>query len=156
MKEPWNPWPVGLALFLICILAGVISFSVFAHGHAVDLVTADYYQEEIAFQQQIDRQQRTARLEERPQWSLDLESRTATLSFGASALPDRGEMHLYRPSDSTLDLTVPVALDASASQRVDLDGLPPGLWIARLSWTSGGQDYYHEERWNLTAPETHQ
>ncbi|MBZ0111810.1 MAG: FixH family protein [Thermoanaerobaculia bacterium] len=152
MKSSWNPWPVGLVLFLCCILAGVVSFSIFAHRQAVDLVTEDYYQKEIAFQQQIERQQRTAQLEDRPEWVLDLESRTATLSFEASTIPDRGELHLYRPSSSALDLTVPVALDSNSSQRVDLAELSPGLWIAQLTWTSGSEDYYHEERWNLPTP----
>ncbi len=155
MKPAWNPWPVGLSLALLTVFFGVVAFSLFAQRHRVDLVTPDYYEAEIAYQAQIDRQQRSQELASRPSWHLDHARGLATLDFGATGeAPTRGTIELYRPSDSTLDQVIPLELDAESRQEVSIVDLTPGLWIARLHWTAGGEEYFHQERWEVPEAPT--
>jgi hypothetical protein len=126
-------WPYAIIVWMTLFATGVFSYIVFAQGHKMDLVGADYYDQEIKFQQQIDRVDRTRAVERQV---------AVTFADGAIriALPPEhvgqnptGTVHLYRPSNAKLDQRLPLALDATAAQRIDAQNLLPGLWKVRIT-----------------------
>ena len=54
-----NPWPIAIVSYFIIFIAFIAWFITFAMRQKMDLVRDDYYDQEIRFQQQIDRVQRT-------------------------------------------------------------------------------------------------
>ena len=150
----FNPWPYGLVAFLALFVASGAIFVKFALGHPVDLVRADYYDQEIRHQEQIDRVARTAALG--PLAGVRHDTRTSTV---AVALPPAhlgagltGSIHLYRPSDSALDRTVALTPGTDGRQAVDVSDLTPGPWRVRVDWTASGQEYFLEARVIIPAP----
>jgi hypothetical protein len=140
-----NLWPAGLALFLALFFAGVVSFVAFSMTQPVDLVSPTYYQEAVDYQGQLDRERLAWGAAATPAVSLDPHRSVAWLTFpGGAALPERGEVTLYRPADAALDRRLPLVLDGAHAQRIDVSALAPGLWRVRVRWQARGRDYASE------------
>lgn len=151
-KPEFNPWPWSLVAFFAVFISAVIGFGIFAVRQNNDLVQPDYYEQEVRFQQQIDRVQRTQAFSQDVAVSFEPVTRSVRLSLPAAHAAKRptGRIHFYRPSEAKLDFEVPVQLDAAGKQSVPGASLREGLWKVRVTWSVDGQEYYHDEA--LVAP----
>ncbi len=141
-----NPWPVGLVLFFIVFTAYIVGFVIFASRQKMDLVRADYYDQEIRFQQQIDRVKRTAPVMADADIAYDRSGELVTVSFPPSRRDEiSGTVSFYRPSDSGLDTNVKLGLDPAGRQSMSVRSLRAGLWKVRIQWKAAGQEYYFEK-----------
>lgn len=138
-----NPWPIVITCFFILFFSGLVSFIVFASTQHVDLVRADYYEEELRYQQQLERLNRTAQIGAQVGVTYDSANHQITVQLpSAHAHPSAGQVHLYRPSDARLDQAWPLILDPEGRQHLDATQLTHGLWKVRVEWTVAGQEYY--------------
>lgn len=143
----WEPWPVGLVVFFAVFIGCVGAFIAFAVSQRMDLVRPDYYEEEIRYQVQIDRVERTRALGPEAALWMDAAGRrtriripVAHVSAGA-----RGTVTFYRPSDAKADRATELAPSAEGEQVVPMEGQGPGLWRVRVRWESGGREYHMED-----------
>ncbi|GAB4044124.1 FixH family protein [Spirosoma jeollabukense] len=132
----------GKSIVLVFILfAGFIGTMVFLMTRQhIDLVRDDYYQDEIAYQQHIDRLARTARLPQAP--SLRIDSVRQELDLRMPVGWQQGTLTFYRPSNRQEDQRI---ILSPGQQRVSTARLGKGLWRAQLNWSAGGQSYFHEQ-----------
>jgi hypothetical protein len=149
-----NPWPIVIVAYFAVFITFIVGFIVFATRQHVDLVRNDYYEEEVHFQQQLERIQRT-----RDQGGLvavkyDDTHRCIMLSLPAARERSAsGVIHFYRPSDAALDQDVRLALAADGTQQVDAKKLRGGLWKVRVQWLMDGQEYFFDQA--LVVPSVH-
>ena len=148
MKTSRNLWPVGIVVTFALFFAGTVGLVVMACSQKVDLVSTDYYEQELKFQGRIDRVERTRHAAGHAAIAYDAASRSITVSLPPeqSRLTVLGSIELYRPSASGMDLAVRFAPDATGTQRLDASGLAPGLWRVRVSWTAEKENYYFEQK----------
>jgi nitrogen fixation protein FixH len=141
-----NPWPITIIVFFIVFCSGLVSFIVFATHEHVDLVRSDYYEEEIRFQQQMDRVGRTQKLTNPAAVAYDAEHQCLTISLAAAQAADlSGQIQLYRPSDARLDRQMPLHLTRDGSQQLSTKELRGGLWKVRVQWAVNGEEYYVDQ-----------
>ena len=140
-----NPWPVGLVLFFIVFAGYIAGFVVFASAQKMDLVREDYYDQEIRFQQQIDRVQRSIPVLAKAGIDYDNAAGAINVRLPIAGQGVDGTINFYRPSDANLDADVKLNLDAQGHQTVSVRPLRVGLWKVRVQWKSAGQDYYFEK-----------
>ena len=57
----------------------------------------------------------------------------------------QGQIHFFRPSDQTLDFTLPLQASPDTPQLINTAKLQPGYWRVRLDFTAGGQAYFLEK-----------
>jgi len=140
-------WPIGIAIFYSIFVLLLFSFLLFASVQRTDLVSKNYYEHELQYQQQIDRQKRTNHLKEKPVIEYDKASQTFRLQFPENFEPAQvqGEVTFFRPSDAALDYTVPISLDPAGSQLIKAKSTRKGLWKVKMVWTLDSAGYYHEE-----------
>src|SRR5262249_15302292 len=114
----------------------------------VELVSGDYYEQELKFQGQIERVRRTERLGVEVFVGYDSSKRAITVTVPAnqSQHPLTGHIQLYRPSAARLDQELPLQLNGEGRQSFDASHLRPGLWKVRVSWTAAGEDYFIEKK----------
>ncbi len=146
-KPAFNPWPYALIAFFAVFISCVVGFGIWAVGQRVDLVGADYYEQEVRFQKQIDSAARTHAIG-RPvaiTYALAANQITLALPAGPASLSPVGKIKLYRPSDASLDREIALATDAAGRQVVDASGLREGRWKVRVNWTASGADYFAEQ-----------
>ena len=148
MKPPFNPWPLGIVLAFAVFIAGTATLVVLACSQRSDLVRADYYEQEILHQQQIDRLERTQRSAPDARVTYDRARARLEVSLPASQAlrGPQGRIHLYRPSAANLDRYIPLDLDASGQQTLDATDLEPGLWRVRVSWSVDQEDFQLDQR----------
>lgn len=137
-------WGWKIAIVMGIYMAGVLSVVWYAMSTDVNLVTEDYYQQELAYEEQILRLKNTESLAEKPTFNFSSDRKFVVLSFPVGLVPDSGKITLYRPSDFTQDRKFKLELDEANQQGFVAVSLLPGLWKAKLQWQEGGKSYFQE------------
>ena len=138
-------WGTGIFISYSVFMVLTILTAVYFMNQDVNLVTDDYYQQEIKYQDQIDKIQRTNSLPEKP--VIDFDGSGVSLSFPKSLIKKNviGKIHFYRPSNPKLDFDIPLSLNSDGSQFVSTKRLASGFWRLKLYWSMGGNEYYNEK-----------
>ena len=146
-KPSLNPWPYAIIAWFVIFASALAAWMTFAARQKTDLVRSDYYEEEVRYQQQLKRLNRTAALRGEVAIHYDAARREVTLLLPAAHRAPRpvGQIHFYRPANAALDFRVPLAVDAAGLQRVGTGALRGGLWKVRVQWSAAGRDYFFEQ-----------
>ncbi len=138
-------WGTGIFIVIVLFLLAVVAFFIYIKTLDINLVEDNYYEKELAFQQRIDKISNTAQLPGKI--SISQGPGTLIIQFpetDSSWIPT-GNVLLYRPSDPKKDVTLPLQLDNSQRQAIDISGISKGKWTVKLEWKMGGKEYYFEE-----------
>ena len=146
--QKWNLWPVSIICFFIVAIIGCVSFVVFCSRYPADLVSADYYEQEVRYQKQIDTLQRTQQSGEAASVSYDADRKQITVSLpkAHSSAGTAGSIQLYRPSALDQDRRIKLAPDANGAQTIDASDLLPGLWKVRVTWSVDNREFYVDQK----------
>lgn len=140
----YNPWPHALMAFFALLFLALASVVWLAVSQPGELVSRNYYDQEIRYQGRMEAIRRTQALGQQ----VHLQSEPGRLVVSLPADHRRGAVgtiHLFRPSDARLDREFKLAVDESGRQIVDVHGLEAGLWRVRLEWVVGTEAFYREE-----------
>ncbi len=134
----------GKAIVLTFILfAGFIGVMIYRMcRQSVDLVRDDYYQTEIAYQQQIDR---IANARQNKPMLMTFQADTQQFTIVLPTALRKGDLHFYRPADRELDFNVPIPAAHASRQVVSTAKLARGYWRVQFTWSDGEHDYYNED-----------
>jgi hypothetical protein len=139
-------WPVGIALFYILFMVTVIAIVIFSAFQEIDLVSEDYYQQEIKYQKQIERISRTNALSEPVYWDYNKSQKYVTIRFPEEIDRERieGNILFFRPSDAKQDRLIALRLSEKNNQVISTQHLIPGLWKLKIFWKIDQKDFYTE------------
>ncbi len=112
----------------------------------IHLVSPDYYQKEIAYQQNIDQMNNTNELSSDLGFAYNAESKHIQLQFPKESMGASGTINFYRPSDANKDFAVSLNLTDSSSVDIPVSQISKGLWVIKVSWSKNGKNYYKEEK----------
>ncbi|WPR73899.1 FixH family protein [Algoriphagus sp. NG3] len=136
-------WGKGIFLtiiaFVVLIMAMVI-ISVRMEG--IELVTENYYEEEINYQDRIDNST-SANALERVVISYNAQLNELILDL---PLGTKGELQFFRPSDSSLDKEISLEVNQAGLTNVSLEDLKQGYWKVQLKWKENGISHYQEKK----------
>lgn len=130
---------IGYSLFVMGILFLVYK----ANQQNFDLVTENYYEAELKYQEVIDQKGRTAALSSPPKITHSVEAVSIQLPIEFSHADVKGDMYLYRPSDASKDVRESFST-ANGFSEIKLKRELSGAYELKLSWQAGGQTFYHE------------
>ena len=112
----------------------------------MSLVSADYYKQELVYQNQIERMKNTESLGQKPVIVATLNAMKVT--FDSTQHVQQGELQLFCPSNARMDRKFALTPDQRKFDTA-LSGLAGGMYRVKLFWTMNGKDYYQEEIVNL-------
>lgn len=141
-------WGTKIIIVMSVFVAGIF-YMVFTCMRQTDiqLVAPDYYEQEIAYQGTIDKENNYRGLTSKPKVVDDLES--GKMKFDFSTLPDyqsiTGKIKFFRPSESKKDFIVDIELGEDGIQWLEKNAISPGKWIIKLDWQDGSKQYYNEQ-----------
>ncbi|MCB0515283.1 MAG: FixH family protein [Chitinophagales bacterium] len=142
----------GMGIFFVVFFGGFIAMILFLVVASVredfTLVTDDYYAQEIAYQQHIDRVQNTRTLETPFEYNFDKAKQILYFQFPTLATAPQGDIYFYRPSDASLDFKVPIAAP-NFEQQISTKELQIGYWQVKVTWSQGETPYYYELKLTL-------
>jgi hypothetical protein len=145
MNAPRNFWPTGIIVILSVFFCGTIGLLVLACSQKTDLVSADYYEQEIKFQHHMDSLTRAQSLGASVVYDSAARRIRISLPGEQAGRAVAGYIQLYRPSASALDRRVSLEPDSRGVQLLDAAALSPGLWKVRVSWKLERQDYFVDQ-----------
>ncbi len=139
-------WPIGIALVLLAFLTFLIGSLVYLSGEHFDLVTSDYYEEGLAYQQRIDAINRTRAIPEALTIKYNKAEKALIFRFAPTFLntPIKGTIYLYRPSNAQLDKYVTLPETLQTDFIVPTESLSTGKWRIKTTWEVNGLQYYDE------------
>ena len=146
-QPPRSLWPVAIITFFILAVLFLGTFVIWALRQREELVSANYYENEILYQQQLDLLNRSQAIATQVVVTYEPTANQIVITLpAAQAQGATGKIHLYRPSDASLDRDFPLTLNADGAQQLDAAKLQPGLWKVRVQWTANGQEYFIDQR----------
>ena len=142
MKISWGyKIMFGYLVFVIGIL-----FLVFkANQQKFDLVTEDYYGEELKYQKVIDQKANVSELSAAPVITHSVDQISIALPEEFAGKHIKGEVYLYRPSDASRDIRQPFDVQGN---KIDVKLSAPlsGSYELKLSWSSDGRNFFNERK----------
>jgi hypothetical protein len=113
----------------------------------IHLVTERYYEKEIAYQDQIDKEKITAALFQKPEIKYIKSEQLVAITYPDQLTKERinGNILFYRPSDAGMDFNVSIKSE-NGNQQVLVGHLEKGFWRIKMDWTSASEKYYIEEK----------
>lgn len=137
-------WGHKLTIF-ICAFAGMIILLVYKCTQTnFDLVTKEYYKDELVYQQVIDG----------TNLANSLSAKTIVTqndSYISIQFPEEmkgksltGTASFYCPADARRDKKIALSVNAAALQQIGKQQFLPGRYIVKLSWNADGKQYYSE------------
>lgn len=130
---------IGYSLFVIGILFLVYK----ASNQNYDLVTENYYEAELKYQEVIDQKARVANLSTPPKIQHTINSVSVQLPQEFAGKTAEGEVYLYRASDASKDIRQDFTT-TDGFYKLQLSKELSGMYQVKLSWQSGGKTFYHE------------
>ncbi|MDO7850430.1 FixH family protein [Hymenobacter convexus] len=142
-----NLWPYAIIATFVLFAVYIGSMVQQAMRTNVELVSTDYYKQELAFQQRMETVARTAALPAPVRLRYDGAAQVLTLQLPATLASQavQGQIHFFRPSDQKLDFALPLRPTADLEQRINTRQMRPGYWRVRLDFTAGGQAYFVDQ-----------
>ena len=109
----------------------------------INLVSSDYYQQEINHQQKINLSQNAQSLTIVPE--ITISGTVVTITYEEFNRLESGELKLLRPSDVNLDRKFKLEASTERQQHFPLVTWQKGLYRASMQWVMDGREYYIEK-----------
>jgi len=133
-------WGWRITILYSSFVVFMIGMAVMAFRQDFDLVSDDYYEEEIAYQGRID--QMTNASEDHQKVKVFNTADAVQLTF-SSPVQDV-KIHFFRPSDDTMDFKVELAA-VDSNFNVALDRFSKGKYLIKVEWKNSGKTYFQEQ-----------
>lgn len=139
-------WGYKIILVFVIFATGILTLVIKSMRTRVDMVTGDYYAEELKYQQNIDAQKNAHRLTGPVTVAQTGDSIEIIFPQECIGRELNGEITFYRPSDSRRDFTVPAQPDAQGKVLVSRARLDRGNYRIKVQWESEGIPYFLEKQ----------
>lgn len=139
-------WGNAIFLVMTAFVLLMTSFMIRAASNQEELVAENYYEQEIAYQGEIDKLNTSGALSSPVAMEVAEGSLVITFPDEVKGLPITGELYLQRPSDSRADAHIPITLDAAGRMVVPVNGRMKGAYNAVLDWKAGTVSYLSKDR----------
>ncbi len=129
-------WGTSIVLVFIGFISFILYFVVKMNSNKNlehDLVTKEYYKEELAFQNEIDAENNSKSLKQDITLDKNEEGLVITFPNDKDYQKISGTVSLYRPSNKRLDFEIPIMLSNSTLIIRD-DVLLEGRWNISIHW----------------------
>jgi len=125
--------------------AGMIIYLVVQSMHThYDLVSKEYYKEELQYQQVIDGASRANQLSSHATITQTNDQLLVQLPKEMQQKTITGSLLFYSANDAQKDKKITLQVNDNGIQTIDSRSFTPGRYTAKISWQSNGEQYYAE------------
>lgn len=136
-------WGTGIVISLVLFAAMLTYYMIRGAQNPSDLVTEDYYEQEIKYQDRIDF---TKNANDLGALEISIENKELKILFptGFNSANATGKIHFYRPNKANIDFDVPLKIEANNAQSIDISTIVKGRWVLKIDMQAAGKNYYWE------------
>lgn len=137
-------WGVRITILYVGFVALILTL-VFTSMHSKeDLVSKDYYLQELKYQERINAIKNNNALSEGLSYSIDGRNVEVVCPKSILAQGAAGEIVFFRPSDAEKDVRVAMNFDKDGHQKIN-GKLVRGVYKMQFSWKMDKKNYFKEE-----------
>ncbi|NJX14948.1 FixH family protein [Tamlana crocina] len=143
-------WGTGIVLAFIGFISFIMYFIVTMNVNSKydhDLVTENYYAEELNYQKDIDKLRNAKTLSENISYKRITEGLVIYFPSNVDFKKITGKVFLYRPSNKQLDFDTAISLSKPYLLIPD-NRLVDGRWNIKIDWQYNNQSYLFKETIN--------
>ena len=142
-------WPTGIFIAILSFMVFILSFvykSIAMDEYQHELVSEDYYGDELHYQEEIDKLNNAKGLNQ--DIVLSNTKNGVTISFPKDIDPESisGSIYFQRLSNEKLDFTEEIKL-TDHEQLISVDKVVSGKWIVKIDWMAGKNAYLFKDSW---------
>lgn len=137
-------WGHKLTLGFIAFAGMIIYMVVQSMNTRYELVSNEYYKDELQYQQVIDGASRANQLSSKATVTQQNDELVIQLPVEMQQKTITGSLWFYNATDSKKDKKMALQVNDHATQIIDSRLFLSGNYTAKLTWTSNGETYYSE------------
>lgn len=137
-------WGNKLVIVFIVFAAFILTMVYKAVNTKVELVSKDYYKDELRYQDKIDGVNNANKLSS-VTVSQNSNELVVDLPKEMKGLKTEGDIWFYCSNDETKDKKLSLQVDDSGRQFIAKNKISKGNYLMKLTWKSGGNSYYSEK-----------
>jgi hypothetical protein len=134
-------WGYRIATLYISFVIMIIALVIMSMKQKVDLVTPDYYKQELQFQDKLDKINRADQLKHPLMWNVNNDR--VRFSFPEDQNNIAGTIYFYRPSDVKQDHVYSIQLK-KVEQEINTENFLPGIYKIEVDWKNNDTSYFKE------------
>lgn len=142
-------WGYKVIIVFILFAAGMLTMVTKSMRAKIDMVTPDYYKEELKYQQVIDGQNNVNTLSSPAGISQTEGSVIMQFPSETNGKTVDGQITFYRPSDINKDLTYNIKLDKDGRQAFQKNSFVKGVYKVKIEWLMNEKPFYQEQVLNI-------
>jgi len=139
-------WGNAIFLVMTAFILLMTSFMIRAASNQEELVAENYYEQEVKYQEQIDKLNKTSALSGAVRMEVKGSVLVIEMPIDVRGKAITGELYLQRPSDSRADERIAVMVDTTGTMRVELGERLKGAYNVQLEWSADGNAYLSKDR----------
>jgi hypothetical protein len=136
----WGKWIVVSFLLFAGLMTTIVTISM---KQDVNLVSSQYYQDDLDFQEQLDRKNNTAALVRQPE--ITITQQQLQVNFPEKTSVESGVIKLFRPSTDKLDQNFVLQASNESTHVFALKPLDRGAYRVKMTWKVDDKEYYLEK-----------
>ncbi len=137
-------WGASIAIVYLLFVLSMILFVIKASRQTNDLVTENYYDDAVHYQDKIDAKNNSERFNSDFKASYSKVENRVLISVSNSTGSLSGKLNFYKPDDAQKDFEVDLKTDTAGRQQVAANKMSKGLWHVKAAWQINGTKYYSE------------
>lgn len=143
-------WGTSIAIFYITFMVVMVSMVIKSTTYDNSLVVDDYYAKDLAYQGHFEKLENAQNLSEPVVIAYHKEQARVKIQFPKAFKQVTGTILLFRPSDQSKDVVVPIILDENRMVQINTTPLFEGLWKVKIDWKANGKEFYMEDTVTIT------
>jgi len=137
-------WGHKLTIGFLAFAGMIVYLVVQSINTRYDLVSKEYYKEELQYQQVIDGASRANQLGSHAAITQTNDKLTVQLPSEMQQKTITGSILFYSIDNSQKDKTISLQVDGSGVQTINNRSFTSGRYTAKISWQTNGEQYYTE------------
>ncbi len=136
-------WGHGVAIALGSFIVFIL-FLIFVFSNGMknsELISNDYYQDELTYQQVIDAKNNAETLVQKPAYSQDKNGITIVFPETISVDDSKVNFTLFRTDDGNLDVKKEITLDGTKKFTIPSKVLSMGSYTLKITWKENKKPY---------------
>lgn len=143
MKKIKMNWAAGIAAMYAGFVIMILTLVGMSASQKIDLATDKYYDEELKFQEKIDKTKRALSLPQPLSWELAGDQIRIHFPKHLADHSISGKLKLYCPSNNQNDRIFDLKA-TDQEQLISLKNVPEGRYTLQFDWQADAETYWNE------------
>ncbi|MCK5782537.1 MAG: FixH family protein [Flavobacteriales bacterium] len=142
-------WGHGISIVLVIFVvtvAGVVILISTDDTYNHELVSETYYEDELKYQEEIDKVKNASKLETKLTYRISKEGVLITFPSDFEYTKVSGIINMKRPSKMILDFSMPIKLDENFQMLIPAEKAIKGKWLLVIDWKVDEQEFMYKAK----------